>query len=67
MHKESLEENNKDFILFNKLRKDVKDFIISEDTLPYIEVAMEAEKNNVSPDTLKILISTIISERDSRE
>lgn len=67
LHKESLEENNKDFILFNKLRKDVKDFIISEDTLPYIEVAMEAEKNNVSPDTLKILISTIISERDSRE
>ena len=65
LHKESLEESNKDFILFNTLRKDVKDFVIFEDNLPYIEVAMEAQKNKVSPDTLKLLISTIISERDN--
>jgi len=67
LDKQTIEESNKDFVLFNKLRKDVKDFVISEENLPYIEAAMEAQKSNISPDTLKILISTIVGERDSTE
>lgn len=65
LHKQSFEEDNKDYVIFNKLRKDIKNFVISEDNLPYIEAAMEAQKSKVSPDTLKVLISTIIGERDN--
>ena len=48
LDKQTIEESNKDFVLFNKLRKDVKDFVISEENLPYIEAAMEAQKSNIA-------------------
>lgn len=67
LQKQSFEKVNKDYVLFNKLQKDVKDFIVSEDSLPYIEIAMEAQKNKLHPDTLKLLVSTIINERDNLE
>ncbi|MDQ2086039.1 helix-turn-helix transcriptional regulator [Herbivorax sp. ANBcel31] len=65
LHKQSLEKDDENYIVFNKLQKDVRDFIISEDNLPYIKVAMEAQKKKLNPDTLKLLVSTIVNERDT--
>lgn len=67
LQKRTFEKDNRDFVLFRKLKKDVRDFIISESSLPYIKIAMEAQKSKLHPDTLKLLVSTLINERDNME
>ncbi|GAE89278.1 helix-turn-helix domain-containing protein [Acetivibrio straminisolvens] len=53
---------DKEFAAFCKLQDDIKNFLSSEENIPYIKVAMEARKKNISPNTLKLLIDTIANE-----
>lgn len=52
----------KEFAAFNNLQDGIKRFLYFEENIPYIKVAMEAQKKNISPDTLNLLIDTIANE-----
>ncbi|ODM27183.1 helix-turn-helix domain-containing protein [Acetivibrio mesophilus] len=53
---------DKEFAIFCNLHNDIKSFLSSEENIPYIKVAMEARKKNISANTLKLLIDTIVNE-----
>jgi len=40
---------------FLNLDDDIKNFLSSEENMPYIKAAMEARSKNISADTLKLL------------
>lgn len=53
---------DKNFETFLNLDDDIKNFLSSEENMPYIKTAMEARSKNISADTLKLLIDTIAKE-----
>jgi len=55
----------KEYAFFYNLRNDIKTFLSSEENIPYIKVAMEAQKKNINPDTLKLLVDTIAKEKEA--
>lgn len=61
--KNSADQFNKDYFIFSNIRDDIKNWLIKEESLPYIKVAIDASKKNIHPNSLKLLIDSIISER----
>ncbi|WP_136479120.1 helix-turn-helix transcriptional regulator [Acetivibrio thermocellus] len=53
---------DKNFETFLNLDDDIKNFLSSEENMPYIKAAMEARSKNITADTLKLLIDTIAKE-----
>lgn len=57
------EQQNKDFYLFTTLKEDVKDWLLKEENLQYLRLAIDAQQKNVSHSSLKILVETLASEK----
>jgi len=57
---------SKDYYLFTNMPEDVRSWILSEESTPYIKVAMEASRNKVNPNSLKLLIDSIIADRQEK-
>jgi hypothetical protein len=62
--KSSSERLGKEYMVFSSIRDDIKKWIANEENLPYILVAMEAHNKKVSPNSLKLMIDTIVSDRN---
>ena len=62
--KTSIEQFSKDYLVFTNLRDDIKDWILHEENLPYIKTAMEAQLKRVNPNSLRLLVDTIVSDRN---
>ncbi|MFZ5986424.1 MAG: helix-turn-helix domain-containing protein [Bacillota bacterium] len=60
--KASSEPYSKEYIFFSNLPDDVKKFVAAEENIPYIKVAMDAQRKKINPNTLKLLVETIVSE-----
>lgn len=65
--KSSTEKYSKDYILFTGLRDDIKGWVVMEDNIPYIKVAMEAKEKKVNPSSLSIMLETLVSLKDSKD
>ncbi|TYQ14802.1 UNVERIFIED_CONTAM: putative transcriptional regulators [Acetivibrio alkalicellulosi] len=55
----------KDYESFTSLNKDIKTFVSDSENIPYIEIAMEAQKKNLNSETLKNIVETMINEIDN--
>jgi hypothetical protein len=62
----STDQFSKDYLFFAGLGEDVKKWLLNEESLPYINLIIEALKQKVSPVSLKHIIATIISDREER-
>lgn len=62
--KSSSEKLGKEYMVFSSIRDDIKKWIANKDNLPYILVAMEAQSKKVSPQSLNLIIETIVGERN---
>jgi transcriptional regulator with XRE-family HTH domain len=56
---------SKEYAVFYNLHSDIKLFLSSEENIPYIKVAMEAQKKKIKPNTLKLLVDTIVNEKEA--
>lgn len=63
MLKTNSEQFNKDFVYFTSLNEDIKRWLLREESIPYIKVAMEAQENQVNYASLKLILDTLISDR----
>ncbi len=61
--KTSSEQFNKDFLYFTSMSDDVKQWVLHEDSIPYMKVAMEAQRKKVSHSSLKLIVETLVSDR----
>ncbi len=59
----SSEKLGKEYLVFYSIRDDIKKWITNEENLPYILLAMEAHSKKVSPNSLRLIIDTIVSDR----
>ena len=64
--KASTEQLSKDFTLFNSLSEDIKQWVVKEENLPYLKAAMEAQQKKVSPNSLHLIIETLVNERSRK-
>jgi len=64
--KASTEQLSKDFTLFNSLSEDIKQWVVKEENLPYLKAAMEAQQKKVSPNSLQLIIETLVNERSRK-
>jgi len=64
--KASTEQLSKDFTLFNSLSEDIKQWVVKEENLPYLKAAMEAQQKKVSPNSLHLIIETLVNERNRK-
>lgn len=61
--KYSSENIGKEYLVFNSIRDDIKKWLANDENLPYILVAMEAHSKKVSPNSLKLIVDTLVSAR----
>lgn len=59
------EHLSKEYILFASLSDEIKQFILNKENFLYIKYAMEAKKKGINPNTINLLIQTILSEKES--
>jgi transcriptional regulator with XRE-family HTH domain len=64
--KSSTEQFSKDYYLFTNMSDDLKRWILNEESALYIKVAMEACRNKVNPNSLKLLVDSIITDRQGK-
>ncbi len=60
---DSPEEFSPDFLLFSSIREDIKKWLSSEDSIPYIKIAMQAQQNKINVNSLKTFIESIVMDR----
>lgn len=63
----STDQFNKDFIYFTSMNEEIKRWLLEDESLPYIKVAMEACTKNVSHKSLKLIVDTLVSDRSQDE
>jgi len=64
--KASTEEFSRDYLFFTNIRDDVKRWLVQEESIPYIKVAIEAQQKKVSPESLMMVIDALVNERDRK-
>jgi transcriptional regulator with XRE-family HTH domain len=64
--KSSSEQFGKDYIAFTNLRDDIKGWILQEENLPYIKLAVEAQKKKVNPNSMRLILDTLVAERERK-
>ncbi|MCX7843305.1 MAG: helix-turn-helix domain-containing protein [Clostridia bacterium] len=57
----STDQFNKDFLYFTSMSEDIKNWIVQEDSIPYIKLAMEAQHRKINPESLRLMIETFVS------
>ncbi|MCX7749091.1 MAG: helix-turn-helix domain-containing protein [Clostridia bacterium] len=55
---------SKEYLMFSKLRDDIKSWLLDDTNLQYVKIAMEAQQKKVNPQSLKLMIDTIVTARD---
>lgn len=64
--KNSVSQFSKDYYIFTSLNDDIKSWILREDSQPYIKIAMDAYKNKISPSFLKVMVDSIVNEKERK-
>lgn len=55
--KASTDKFGRDFAMFTSLSDEIKDWVVAEDNLPYLKIAMEAKEKNIEIGTIKSFVS----------
>ncbi len=61
----SHEHLSKDYMHFESLSEEIKQFILNKENILYLKYAMEAKRKGINPNTINLLIQTIVSEMES--
>ncbi|MCX7922752.1 MAG: helix-turn-helix domain-containing protein [Clostridia bacterium] len=61
--KSSAAHFNKDYFIFTNINEEIRNWILHEESHPYLKVAMEAHKKKISPNSMKIMIDAMFSEK----